>query len=76
MTMLSSAFALVFTPAWLQMVPLVVNSSDTIEFPYKEILVTLAAVVISSLIGCFIHWLGKVQISKPALNFQGFILEV
>ncbi len=60
MTMLSCVFALVFTPAWLQIVPLVVNSSDAIIIPYKEILVTLAAVVTCSLFGSFIHWLGKV----------------
>ena len=72
MTLLSSAFALVFTPLWLQIIPLVVNSSDVIEFPYKEILETLAAVVISSLFGCFIHWLGKVRKKITFLYKQGF----
>ena len=63
MTMLSCVLALGLTPAWLQVVPLMVDSEDEITIPFAEIGTTLAAVIVPAFIGSFIHWLG--QVKKP-----------
>ena len=61
MTMLSCILALGLTPAWLQVVPLMVDSEDEIAIPFAEIGTTLAAVIVPAFIGSFIHWLGQVK---------------
>ena len=64
MTMLSCILALGLTPAWLQVVPLMVNSEDEIAIPFAEIGTTLAAVIVPAFIGSLIHWLGQVKNHK------------
>jgi hypothetical protein len=59
--MLSCILALGLTPAWLQVVPLMVDSEDEIAIPFAEIGTTLAAVIVPAFIGSFIHWLGQVK---------------
>ena len=64
MTMLSCVLALGLTPAWLQVVPHMVDSEDEISIPFAEIGTTLAAVIVPAFIGSFINWLGQVQNRK------------
>ena len=61
MTMLSCTLSLVLTPAWLQLVTVVVHSADELKTPYEEIWKTIAALVIPALIGSFFNWLGQVE---------------
>ena len=62
MTMLSCVLALGLTPAWLQVVPYMVDSDDEITIPFAEIGTTLAAVIVPAFIGSLISWLGQVNI--------------
>jgi predicted Na+-dependent transporter len=73
MTMLSCVLALGLTPAWLQVVPYMVDSDDEITIPFAEIGTTLAAVIVPAFIGSFINWLGQVNI--PCFMKDSFLLK-